>query len=101
MVVGVPIPGHFTADQYVQKYGPEEPFDIVRLLPRITVPVHAVYGSQELIDMAQIAQSERAATTFARDHGSVSVMIVDGADHRYTGKLAELLDAIRPWIETA
>ena len=66
--------------------------------PARPIPILDVYGDHDLPPV--LAEAEARRRTLARISGSRQIVIAD-ADHFYTGKEAELADAIVPFIEAA
>lgn len=94
----VPIPAYFGAAQFVKKYGPEDRYDLARLLPRVSCPVLLLVGTREAVDVAAMAGTAAAAPGLAAQHASISTVTVDGADHVYTRTLDAVLDRVGDWL---
>jgi pimeloyl-ACP methyl ester carboxylesterase len=82
-----------SAEGYLDKYGPHERYNIVRLLERVTCPLVATYGANELNSSSAFrGMPERIAQMAGADRRQVQ--IVAGADHFYAGMYAELWASI-------
>lgn len=93
-----PFPILITAAGYLDKYGPEEKYNILNFCDRVPCPLLITYGQVELeqsgiafAGMPESLQSKRRADQ------SLSVSIVPQADHNYTSRHAELTAAIDLW----
>ncbi len=84
-----PLAYAISAEGFLDKYGPEERYDVLKLIPRVACPLLITYGTAELSTsaafrgmpeaIAELPESER------RQH-----LLVAGADHFYAGMYAEL-----------
>jgi pimeloyl-ACP methyl ester carboxylesterase len=92
MEIAFPLPYLVTGAGFLDKYGPEQRYDILAALPLVAVPWLAVYADQEL-DGAAFAGLPEAC----RQRGG-HVVIVQGADHFYVGAHRELADHIERWL---
>ena len=94
--VRFPIPQFFSAASYLDKHGPEEKYNLIRLAGGIRVPILTLNGSLEthtrLRDMAQdlaaaSVNSPRAAT-----------LMIDQGEHSLVNRMAEASDAVLEWL---
>ena len=94
--VGFPIPQYFSAASYLDKHGPEEKYNLVRLAHRIRVPLFTLNGSREthtrLLDMAQ--DLAKAAVNSPR----ASALMVDQGEHSLVNRTAEASAAVLEWL---
>ena len=67
---------------FIEKYGPDARYDFVPLLRRIACPLLVTFGSKEVAD--NIAFQGLPALVGPR------AVVVDEADHFYTGRREEL-----------
>jgi pimeloyl-ACP methyl ester carboxylesterase len=93
-----PTPVWITAAGYLDKYGPEERYNVLNFIDRVTCPMLATYGELELAQggvafagMAEAVQARR------RPDQPLSVVTIAGADHAYTGVLDRLSKSIAEW----
>lgn len=94
-----PFPTLISAGSYVDKYGPEERYDILKFVPRLRVPILLVYGQQEL---------ETGGVAFAglpdairKEQGpgqQLHLATVAGADHMYAGVTKDLIRLVTTWL---
>src|SRR5207249_3125713 len=95
--VTFPTLGYFSARTFLDKYGPEERYDILKYIGVGSVPLLITLGSEEksppFRDLAATGDS------LAERSANLSFQLIAGADHAYTGKAEVLWDVARRWIE--
>lgn len=96
--VQAPIPTLFAADQYVKKYGPDDRYDLVRLLPQAQCPTLLLIGSLEAHDGGAVSATAAAAPDLAGRCPQLSVVEIAGADHVYTGHIPRVVEAVAGWL---
>ncbi len=96
MDVTVPLPYLVCARAYVDKYGADETYNILKWVEQVRGPVLATFGSSELSGIAFAGLPESLADRSSR-HGPVATDIVAGADHLYRGLESSLVDHILRW----
>ena len=89
----MPLPMTISAGGYVEKYGPDERINFLPLVSRLRCPSLFVFGSKEVESNVAFQNLPSGLTALSRD-----VAVVEGADHFYTGKRAELAAAIDGWL---
>lgn len=97
MMVSTPLPGVFSAGCYRDKYGPEDNFDYWPLLDKIPVPFLITLGATEVGTYYDDLKSKGDAKVNQLER--MSYIPVDGADHLYTGKYAELWKVVESWLD--
>ena len=98
MEVQLPLPYVITAAGYVEKYGPEERYNFLKLLPGIACPVLITLGGKEVqSNMAFQGLPQDLEAPVART-SSVKTEIIPDADHFYTAVRGELVDRIESWL---
>jgi pimeloyl-ACP methyl ester carboxylesterase len=101
--VAVPNPNVFTAQTYVDKYGPAERYDIFKHLPNVRLPMLLTLGGEEgtspdsadALSMWGNAVDLRAS---AEGQANLHFDLIEGADHFYTGRVDVLWQAARDWL---
>ncbi len=101
MRVQAPIPSLFAAGQYVKKYGPEDRYDVVRLLSNVGCPALLLFGSLEAHDGGAVSASAAAAPDLAGRCANLSVVEIAGADHVYTDRIPRVVEAVTGWLRGA
>jgi pimeloyl-ACP methyl ester carboxylesterase len=92
----VPLPTFFAARTYVDKYGPADRYDYFQHLPSVRVPLLLTLGSlEDGINFEPLATRGPALHT---ELPLVRYAAIDGADHSYAAKTAELTGVVRTWL---
>lgn len=93
--VTFPMPHLFSARAYIDKHGPEERYDLLRYTGSLRCPLLIAAGSLEthprLRDFAQDMY------TTVQDNPAAGLVIVEGADHGWTGMRERLADVVLEW----
>jgi pimeloyl-ACP methyl ester carboxylesterase len=93
-----PFPLLITAGGFIDKYGPAERYNILRFVHELSCPVLFAYGSKELdqggIPFAGMPDALRSGPGADRRE----IVVVDGADHLYSGVSDQLAGAICGWM---
>ncbi len=96
-----PFPLLICAATYLDKYGPDERYNFLPLVDKLTVPTLFTYGQLELegggVAFAGLPEAIAAAATKA---SPIQVATLPGADHFYTGKYDELAAVMADWVRT-
>lgn len=92
-----PLPMLITAAGYVEKYGPDAKYDVVKLLPRVAVPSLITYASIEIGNNVAFRGSPEIIASL-EGAGQRTVAIIDEANHFYTGKEDALGDVMDGWL---
>lgn len=94
-----PFPLPIAPFAHQDKYGPEDRYDILRALPKLELPTLLLYGSLELaspngafLNLPEEINSLTNAVEY------LTVEVLPGADHFYSGKSAEVAERIRHWL---
>ncbi|MGE5192142.1 MAG: alpha/beta hydrolase [Deltaproteobacteria bacterium] len=80
-----PLPFVATAAGYVEKYGPENRYDYVPLLPRVPCAALILIGSESIRTSAAFNGSPEAIATAAAGQATCVCEIVEGANINYAG----------------
>lgn len=94
--VRIPLPFVITAAGYVEKYGPDERYNFLRFLDRITCPVLVTLGEKEIASNMAFRGSAEAIAEVAP---AVAVERIADADHFYTGVREALLNCVDRWMQ--
>jgi pimeloyl-ACP methyl ester carboxylesterase len=97
MEIKTPLPFLVSAASFLDKYGPDEKYNFLKQLDRITVPALFVFGEVELAELnfRGLADAVAAGTSPTQN---ICVVTVAGANHVYTGRLDELSHKLRSWL---
>jgi pimeloyl-ACP methyl ester carboxylesterase len=95
-----PFPLLISATSYIDKYGPAERYNILDFAGRVAVPALFTYGSKELESGGiAFAGLPEALAQLPDKRGSLTVEVIAGADHNYTGCGASLAATMSRWIQ--
>jgi hypothetical protein len=97
MLVDFPIAYYVTAAGFVDRYGPAEHYNILRMLDRVACPTLITYGSQEIQQHEAFAGMPEAVETLATNRNQLKVAVIAGADHIYTACHDSLAMMIGKW----
>jgi pimeloyl-ACP methyl ester carboxylesterase len=100
MEVTFPLPYLITAAGYLDKYGPAERYDFVKLLDRTPCPALCTFGDQELERNAAFFGLAEAVERAAAGAHARNVTIIAGANHFYVGRMDALAGCIGDWLRT-
>ncbi len=92
-----PLPYALAAEAYLDKYGPHERYNVLSLLPRVTIPTLVTFGSVEVVDNLAFQDMPKEIERLAADR-AVEVAMVAGADHFYAGARDELIARVEAWL---
>ena len=97
--VKFPFPMLITAAGYIDKYGPNERYNLLNFVDQLKIPTLFVFGKLEL---------ERGGIAFAglpeaiqrkiKPEQRIAIQTVAGGDHLYTGVYNPLFEQIQAWL---
>jgi len=88
-----PLPYAISAEGFLDKYGPEERYDVLKLIPRVAQPLVLTYGTEELPTSAAFrGMPDEIAKLPAGERRQM--LLLAGADHFYAGMYSELWSRI-------
>lgn len=96
--VRFPLPYLVTAEGYLDKYGPDERYNILRHLPKLRLPTLFTFGTQEVAHNIAFRSLPEDIAAAAADQPHVAIATIAGADHVYSGARAELFGRIQKWL---
>lgn len=83
--VAQPVPFLATAAGFVAKYGAEDAYDVVRLLPEVSCPALVLVGSKSAATSPAFDGLAEALAPLAATNPALRVETVEGADTGYSG----------------
>lgn len=99
MEVRFPFPLLITAGGYVDKYGREEKYNIVKFVNKVRCPTLFTYGEIELErGGVAFAGVPEALASLSEGEQQFDFRTIAGADHLYTGVQESLADEIANWL---
>jgi pimeloyl-ACP methyl ester carboxylesterase len=96
--ITLPIPFLCSAATYLDKYGPGDPYDVVKLLERVEIPVLLLTGEREVAEDLPFIGLPEAIEELRRHRPRLAQVSIPGADHHYTGRQAFVLDRVIEWL---
>ncbi len=99
LLVNFPLAYYITAAGYVDRYGPAERYNVLRLIDRLRVPTLVTYGSAEVPTHVSFAGMPEAVQRLATSNNHLQVAVIAGADHLYTGCHDSLAAMIDKWLQ--
>lgn len=101
MEVRFPLPYLVSAAGYVEKYGPDEAYNLCRFIDAVGVPTLATFGSREVLANVAFQGLPEALAPWAAAAPRRQVAVVADADHQYTGVEGSLLQRIEAFLRNA
>lgn len=96
--VDFPLKYYVSAEGFLDRYGPEERYNVLGLLDRVTVPTLVTYGSSEVQGDFAFRGMPEAVEKLATAANSLQVAVIAGADHIYTACHDALAARIGSWL---
>lgn len=102
--IEVPTSAIMTTRTYLDKYGPEERYDILKHLPKTEIPLLITIGGLE----GREGQADRFAfggladkvAALVKGSNTKTFHLVEGADHFYTGVTDRLWTVVERWLSS-
>lgn len=80
-----PMPFLATAAGFLDKYGPDDHYDLAKLLPKVSCPVLYILGEKSPSQSIGFAGLPETLIALSRQHKHISVSFVEGANTNYSG----------------
>jgi pimeloyl-ACP methyl ester carboxylesterase len=96
--VKFPLPFLVTAESYLEKYGPEDRYNLVQFVAQVEFPLLFTFGSEEMLSHPAFRRVPDEIRAAARADQALEIAVVAGADHFYTGRRDELAQAVENWL---
>jgi pimeloyl-ACP methyl ester carboxylesterase len=96
--VDFPLPFVITAAGYLEKYGPDERYDYLKLIGSVRCPILVTFGSIEVEKNVAFAQSPEALEQLRQRHPHIESTTIQGADHFYTAVREDLVETVAHWL---
>jgi pimeloyl-ACP methyl ester carboxylesterase len=94
-----PIPLLVTAEVFIQKYGPEETYDILKYIPSVQCPLLIMVGTEEAQTMMAFQGLPPLLEKLAGAMDNVTFAAIPGADHAYTHQRDYVWGEVSRWLE--
>jgi pimeloyl-ACP methyl ester carboxylesterase len=98
MEVQLPLPFLVTAGGYLEKYGPDEPYNFLHFLPRVACPALITLGESEVANNMAFQGLPAALKVLPGRPARLSVSVVPGADHFYSTVMGALAGELESWL---
>lgn len=96
--VKVPLSMHITAAGYCEKYGPDERYNYLNFLHAVRVPALVLFGAKEVLDNVAFQSAPEEVARWRDKRPNLTVDVVPGGDHFYTGVRADAWQRIETWL---
>lgn len=93
-----PLPFVITASAFVEKYGPDDRYDVVALLSQINCPVLVTVGSTTVKASPAFDSLPDEILSLTDQNYPVTLEVIDGEDMSYSLDPAGLFELIRDWL---
>ena len=93
-----PFPLLITAAGYIDKYGPDERYNVLKFAVELRCPALFTYGSKELTGGGVPFAGMPDALMSLPNANRRQLEVIEGADHVYMGVAEELAAAIASWL---
>ena len=100
MLVEYPRPLLVSANTYLDKYGPEEKYDIVKHIPGVPVPLLVTIGTLEPHHELPFFGLPEELQRLAGELESFTFEYVEGANHAYTDHRQVVWDLLLTWLKS-
>jgi len=100
MRVEIPMPYISGAAQYLEKYGPEERYNIERYLAKMPCPVLAFSGTEEVANRFTFEGLPEVLDEAARQKPDLTPVSIPDGDHYYSGKQELAMSHVEEWLRT-
>lgn len=97
--VNMPLPLVITAGGYIDKYGPDEKYNLLNFIARVKVPLLVTIGGQEAESNVAFHSTVQALKQLSPKPRKMTVELIPGADHFYSEKRTELGNVVQQWIQ--
>jgi len=93
-----PVPMLITAAGYIDKYGPAERYNLLKFAAAVPCPALFLYGTREL-SSGGVAFAGLPEALLALPHPQRrQIVVIEGADHFYSGTADQLAEAVGNWV---
>ena len=105
ITITVPTSAVMAAKTYVDKYGPTNRYDLLGNLPGVSVPTLVTIGGEEgkgpaFPDWYSFGGLATKVASLAEGQPNLTLRVIPGADHGYSGKSTELWAAVDGWVRS-
>ena len=94
-----PLPLILAAEVFIEKYGPEERFNILNYLPNVRVPLLVMIGTEEAQTMMGFRGLPLEVERLTGELDHLTFESIPGADHAYTHQREYVWGVVSRWLE--
>ena len=94
-----PIPLLVTAEVFIEKYGPQEKYNILQQIPNVRCPLLVMVGTAEAQTMMAFQGLPPSLAQLAATTDNLTFASIPGADHAYTHQRDYVWGVVRRWLE--
>ncbi len=98
MDVKFPLPFVVTAAGYLDKYGPDERYNVLNFVGGVRCPALVTLGSVEVENNVAFRGLPEALAPLCERYPRLRAEVVAGGDHFYTGARAEVVARVEEWL---
>ena len=96
--VEFPVPLLVSAGTYVDKYGPQEQYDVVTRIPQVTAPLLCVVGTAEPMEQFPFYVLLEEMERLDGEVEGFTFTPIEGANHAYSEHRQEVWEATEAWL---
>jgi pimeloyl-ACP methyl ester carboxylesterase len=93
-----PVPLLITAKAFMEKYGPEEKYNILQYIPKVRVPLLIMIGTAEAQTMMAFKGLPVEVEKLAGELDHLTFASIPGADHAYTHQRDYVWGVVSRWL---
>jgi pimeloyl-ACP methyl ester carboxylesterase len=94
-----PVPLLITAAVFMEKYGPEEHYDVLKYIPKVRAPLLIMIGTEEAQTMMAFRGLPAEVEKLAGELDHLTFASIPGADHAYTHQRDYVWGVVSRWLE--
>ena len=94
-----PLPLILAAEVFIEKYGPEERYNILKHLSNVQVPLLVMIGTEEAQTMMGFRGLPPEVERLAGELDYLTFESIPGADHAYTHQREYVWSVVSRWLE--
>jgi pimeloyl-ACP methyl ester carboxylesterase len=98
MSITLPLPMLITACNFLEKYGPEDTYDIVKHLPQVGRPVLLLVGTESITRSPVFSNQPEEVGALSEENPQIEFQTVKEANTNYTGLWEVPFTRVRDWL---
>lgn len=97
--VKFPLAMVIAAGGFVEKYGPDERYNYLRVAASVSCPSRYLFGGAETANHAAFHQGPEELQALAKKHPRLAAAVVPEADHFYSNQRPQAWDTLEAWLK--